>query len=546
MLNITYRNVGRDECEAIISFGSWDLEVSNDLYPEKMRRISKVRLILASGVMVAMTLPQFMRAAALTQNGVPFAAAVFENAASGEMKSVINKFQRSLEIVNPDYFRITDGKVKTGSLSRSFVEEMKNAGRSVLPTVSYDGMYTDKIISNIEEIAEDLGYYVRAYKLDGLLFDFPAMASDDLETVLKAIRAQNIEVSAVIYPNRISYDFKDINELCRFVYVDVLRQRPNQTPSPYYSVKKGEETLRKVINSGVDKNKIMLALDMGSRFWGPGWDGSVKISPAQTHEIMELFAVRERYDESTGSVYLDFTVTPNKKYYIGDRRLYPADYTMNTGLSTYMREMLMTVNRLGIKGAALLDLPLAPEEIWQYFHNWLSGGVFSDMSLSYGRDEIMKVCAMGVMEGVGDGRFMPYSHITRGEAAAIVCRFLSLDEKAKPSPFDDVKGHWAEKYINACFWSGHMIGDSDGRFRPDERLTREQAAVLCGRISGVYAKDAGGLFSDVDEDSWSYESIAALHKAGIIKGYSDGTFRPKESITREEMAIIVSRLEKVI
>ena len=82
---------------------------------------------------------------------------------------------------------------------------------------------------------------------------------------------------------------------------------------------------------------------------------------------------------------------------------------------------------------------------------------------------------------------------------------------------------------------------------PDEVLTREQAATLICRIAGVpYKSPKNGIFSDVEPDSWSSGAIYALHAAGIIKGYEDGTYRPKEAVTREEMAILAGRLDRLM
>ena len=187
------------------------------------------------------------------------------------------------------------------------------------------------------------------------------------------------------------------------------------------------------------------------------------------------------------------------------------------------------------------------KDLFDFFYDWLSGGYFSDISGTFGRDEIMKAYVGGIMEGTGGHLFSPYSDLTRAEAAAITVRFLNLPLDGKSPPFDDVKGHWAEKYIAAAFKSGHMVGVEGGSFMPDEVLTREQAATLICRIAGVpYKSPKNGIFSDVEPDSWSSGAIYALHAAGIIKGYEDGTYRPKEAVTREEMAILAGRLDRLM
>lgn len=549
MFNITFRNIPDNKCEAIIYMGDYDFEAAKDFFPFRERVVSKVRLVLASGIIIAMTVPQFLGAVYAAENGKPFSAAVFDNASTFEMRNFLKDSSKALNIISPDYFTLSDdGSLRNVGISQAFSIDMAKNGSIMLPTLTYDGPFTEEILKKGEEIGKSLIPYLYTYKLDGVIVDLPYGSqksfSDFLEDMSRAVEGYTL--GCVIYPQRNGYQYERLNGICGKIFVNTLTGRAQPYISPYYSVKSGEQTLRGVLSHGIDKDKLLLALDIGGRLWGPGRDGSTPVSPRQVEEITDLFAIKERFEKDAGSVFFDFTVGAGQNYYVGGTRLLPGNYTLNVGSSTYIREMLMLTSRLDIYGAALLNMPLAPSDLWEYFHNWLGKGYFSDISGTFGRDEIMKAYVLGIMHGVGEDKFQPYADITRGEAAAIVQRFLRLPLTDKKPPFSDTANHWAEKYISAAYYSGHMIGDIDGSFKPSAPLTREQAAMLAARLCKVQEKSSDGVFTDVESDRWSYESILALHKNGIIKGYEDGSFKPLNNVTREEMAIIVSRLDKFI
>lgn len=83
-------------------------------------------------------------------------------------------------------------------------------------------------------------------------------------------------------------------------------------------------------------------------------------------------------------------------------------------------------------------------------------------------------------------------------------------------------------------------GYSDGTFRPDDNVTRHQAAAILNRYLGLEASESDG-FADMKPGDRFYEDVMAMQEAGILNGYSDGTFKPGANMTRTEMAIIIER-----
>lgn len=88
---------------------------------------------------------------------------------------------------------------------------------------------------------------------------------------------------------------------------------------------------------------------------------------------------------------------------------------------------------------------------------------------------------------------------------------------------------------------GVITGFKDSRFHPKEDVTRGQAAIMLGKALGYSDGQFDTKFKDVDESVISSGYIAALARVGIISGYPDGTFKPNKPVTRAEMALFITR-----
>jgi len=149
------------------------------------------------------------------------------------------------------------------------------------------------------------------------------------------------------------------------------------------------------------------------------------------------------------------------------------------------------------------------------------------------------------MKGYADGTFRPDRTVTRAEMAAILARNLGFDGAGNGGgSFADVKStHWAVKEIEFVKDSGLMVGDGHGHFRPDAPITRGEMAAIAARFKQLdtsgYVKSS---FSDVEESYWAFASMEAAKAAGIIDGYTDGTFRPHGPLTRAEAVKIINRM----
>ncbi len=103
----------------------------------------------------------------------------------------------------------------------------------------------------------------------------------------------------------------------------------------------------------------------------------------------------------------------------------------------------------------------------------------------------------------------------------------------------DIKGHWAESAITSWQDKGLISGYTDGTFKPDNSVTRAEFASMVNKALGLTEK--GDVpFSDVKSGSWYYDAISIAVKAGYCSGYEDGTFKPDATITRAEAAVMIS------
>lgn len=107
--------------------------------------------------------------------------------------------------------------------------------------------------------------------------------------------------------------------------------------------------------------------------------------------------------------------------------------------------------------------------------------------------------------------------------------------------FADVADHWARPDILLLANKGIVQGVQDGLFAPDRRITRAEFASLLVRSLGMAEADGTGGFRDVRPDDWFAGAVAAAAKAGLVNGTEDGSFRPSDGITREQMAVMTAK-----
>lgn len=124
-------------------------------------------------------------------------------------------------------------------------------------------------------------------------------------------------------------------------------------------------------------------------------------------------------------------------------------------------------------------------------------------------------------------------------AFILVC-LMALSTTAFAAEFVDIEGHWATAAIENAAANGLITG-SDGRFNPDNNMTRAEMATIMVRACGAAADADISAFTDVTTDDWFYSSMSKAVAMGAFNG-SDNKLNPENSITRQEAFVVLSRV----
>lgn len=114
-----------------------------------------------------------------------------------------------------------------------------------------------------------------------------------------------------------------------------------------------------------------------------------------------------------------------------------------------------------------------------------------------------------------------------------------MDEPGMFLPFTDVTNHWAYSAIKRVYTRGWMVGMDEKTFAPDQQLSRAMLAVILYAMAGEPAVTGEGPFTDVPAGCWYTDAIVWAAQNGIVCGFGDGTFRPNEAVTRAQAAVML-------
>ncbi|MDM5195858.1 S-layer homology domain-containing protein [Bacillus hominis] len=152
-----------------------------------------------------------------------------------------------------------------------------------------------------------------------------------------------------------------------------------------------------------------------------------------------------------------------------------------------------------------------------------------------------------VITGMPDGTFSPNNVLSRAEAATIMAKILGLEVKEGDKPtFIDSKDTWASSYIAAVEKAGVIKGEGNGKFNPYGQMTRAGMATMLVQAYQLDSKVNGELptlFNDV-KDHWGEKFINILVELGISSGIDGTQWQPDKSITRAEAARLVAVTDK--
>ena len=167
----------------------------------------------------------------------------------------------------------------------------------------------------------------------------------------------------------------------------------------------------------------------------------------------------------------------------------------------------------------------------------------SDIGGHWAQGTIIQWTTNGYISGYPDGTFKPDNSITRAEFVVMVNKAMGYNKRGNAYFSDVSAAHWAYAEIMKGVEAGYITGNGDGTFRPDAPVTRQEAAVMISKILGL-DQDYASAAKYVDYryiPSWAAGYVGAVSKAGIMTGYPDGDFKSDRVLTRAESVVSLDK-----
>lgn len=184
--------------------------------------------------------------------------------------------------------------------------------------------------------------------------------------------------------------------------------------------------------------------------------------------------------------------------------------------------------------------------------------------LSWAKDDVLNALFNAQINGYEDHTLRLNNSVTRAEFAKMLVEMnpnLAKNDKAKENFSDVNDSDWFKPYVATLAEKGIVTGDGDGTFRPNDTITRQEAAVMIAKTTRVelgkgkldvdrfnpitgQPYDTKTMFKDdANIAVWADGSVHEMSKdkVGVIKGYEDTTFRPENKITRAESIAMITR-----
>lgn len=183
-----------------------------------------------------------------------------------------------------------------------------------------------------------------------------------------------------------------------------------------------------------------------------------------------------------------------------------------------------------------------------------TGCPFMDIQKHWAEADICEAASLGIVEGVGENRYAPNLALTRSEFAVMLARTLQLSdlgvETSNPISFSDQESIpvWARPMVKAAVAKGIITGYPDGTFSPQQTITRKEMAVM---LSKAIKWDTSGKsevpFTDYASiPMWALPHVATVYEQKLLQGRGGNLFVPNGITTRAEAAVTLLRLWRTL
>jgi len=174
------------------------------------------------------------------------------------------------------------------------------------------------------------------------------------------------------------------------------------------------------------------------------------------------------------------------------------------------------------------------------------GAAIKDLTGHWAENVIRSAVASGIVQGNGEGQFLPNKLVDRSEFAVMLARALKLPASSNEQQFKDASKipAWARAAVSQAAEAGIINGFADGTFGPAKQLSRAELAVMIVRASGISVNPAAELsFKDAkDIPKWAAPYVAAAVESGLINGVGANKFAPLQLATRAEAVVLITSM----
>lgn len=126
--------------------------------------------------------------------------------------------------------------------------------------------------------------------------------------------------------------------------------------------------------------------------------------------------------------------------------------------------------------------------------------------------------------------------------SAVLNSFSKYTVLSYDKTFSDIQGHWAQRDIEIMAARHVAAGISASEFNPEGQVTRAEFTAFLLRALGISEdSSAANPFADIQPGDWYYGAVVTASRTGLVAGYEDGSFRPAQAISRQEMAAMLTR-----
>ena len=314
------------------------------------------------------------------------------------------------------------------------------------------------------------------------------------------------QTPTVQQPMKGSYDYEALGNYSDYLMVMTMMNIMWRCPGPRFQSGLCGKSIQYVLTK-VSKEKIVLGIPFYGRIWKNhgGFPRGEGIGNEEAQMLISKFGGRVIFDPDSSSPYATITVKEkDQKPVINGQSIDAGTYTIWFENGESIRRKLQLVEKYDIKGTGSWSLGQETGDTWDYYKLWLNGCHFTDVGKHWARDYILRAYKKNWIKGVTQTSFAPDRPLTRAEAAVMLVRLLKLPLIQKEeNSFSDVLGHWAQREINTAQHHGIVAGVEDGKLQPDATITREQMAVMLSNVLNKLSITEKGTiaFSDVSMNS---------------------------------------------